>query len=242
MPEVGIGFFPDVGASHLLPDLGGSFGMYLGPDRQPHPLWRRAVVGPGHAHDQGARTRPACSSGWLRDRRRRNWRCAAFSVAGPARDGQADAGSHRPPFRAAVAERHHRQPGARRTRTTSSRPRRWRRSARARRPACTSPSAQISAGLTLSMDECMRMEFRILNRMLEGHDFYEGIRAAIIDKGDDAAMAAGRRSTRSSAADVDALFRAARRTGTRAVSEVTSRQRRAPSPRRSRSSSPGSTA
>ena len=30
MPEVGIGFFPDVGGSHLLPDLGGSFGMYLG--------------------------------------------------------------------------------------------------------------------------------------------------------------------------------------------------------------------
>ena len=27
---------------------------------------------------------------------------------------------------------------------------------------------QISAGATLSMDECMRMEFRILNRMLEG--------------------------------------------------------------------------
>ncbi|TIX11664.1 MAG: enoyl-CoA hydratase/isomerase family protein, partial [Mesorhizobium sp.] len=42
---------------------------------------------------------------------------------------------------------------------------------------------QISAGLTLSMDECMKMEFRILNRMLAGHDFYEGIRAAIIDKG-----------------------------------------------------------
>jgi len=42
---------------------------------------------------------------------------------------------------------------------------------------------QIAAGHTLSMDECMRMEFRILNRMLEGHDFYEGIRAALIDKG-----------------------------------------------------------
>ncbi|TIW88294.1 MAG: enoyl-CoA hydratase/isomerase family protein, partial [Mesorhizobium sp.] len=41
----------------------------------------------------------------------------------------------------------------------------------------------ISAGQTLSMDDCMRMEFRILNRMLAGHDFYEGIRAAIIDKG-----------------------------------------------------------
>jgi enoyl-CoA hydratase/carnithine racemase len=42
---------------------------------------------------------------------------------------------------------------------------------------------QISAGSTLSMDECMKMEFRILNRMLAGHDFYEGIRAGIIDKG-----------------------------------------------------------
>src|SRR5690606_9489552 len=30
MPEVGIGFFPDVGGSFLLPRLPGSFGMYLG--------------------------------------------------------------------------------------------------------------------------------------------------------------------------------------------------------------------
>src|SRR5690606_19503710 len=41
----------------------------------------------------------------------------------------------------------------------------------------------LAAGAALSMDECMRMEFRIVNRMLGGHDFYEGIRAAIIDKG-----------------------------------------------------------
>ena len=34
------------------------------------------------------------------------------------------------------------------------------------------------------MAECMRMEFRILSRMLAGEDFYEGIRCAIIDKGD----------------------------------------------------------
>jgi enoyl-CoA hydratase/carnithine racemase len=41
---------------------------------------------------------------------------------------------------------------------------------------------QISSGAGLSMRDCMRMEFRILNRMLEGHDFYEGIRAVLIEK------------------------------------------------------------
>jgi enoyl-CoA hydratase/carnithine racemase len=41
----------------------------------------------------------------------------------------------------------------------------------------------ITRGLTRSMDDCMRMEYRILRRMLVGHDFYEGIRCAVIDKG-----------------------------------------------------------
>src|SRR5690606_29960990 len=41
---------------------------------------------------------------------------------------------------------------------------------------------QINSGAMLDMEECMRMEFRIVNRMLAGHDFYEGIRAAVIDK------------------------------------------------------------
>lgn len=41
---------------------------------------------------------------------------------------------------------------------------------------------QIRRGASLSMDDCMRMEYRITNRMLEGHDFYEGIRAVLVDK------------------------------------------------------------
>ena len=28
----------------------------------------------------------------------------------------------------------------------------------------------------------MRIEFRIVNRILQGHDFFEGIRAVVIDK------------------------------------------------------------
>ena len=34
----------------------------------------------------------------------------------------------------------------------------------------------------MSFSECMVMEYRLLCRILEGHDFYEGVRAAIVDK------------------------------------------------------------
>ena len=34
----------------------------------------------------------------------------------------------------------------------------------------------------MDFDACMRIEFRIVNRVLKGSDFYEGVRAVIIDK------------------------------------------------------------
>jgi enoyl-CoA hydratase len=42
--------------------------------------------------------------------------------------------------------------------------------------------AQVRRGKTLDFAACMRMEFRIVSRVIEGHDFYEGVRAVIIDK------------------------------------------------------------
>ena len=41
---------------------------------------------------------------------------------------------------------------------------------------------QIREGTHLSFDDCMRMEYRMVNRIVAGHDFYEGVRAAIIEK------------------------------------------------------------
>ena len=64
---------------------------------------------------------------------------------------------------------------------------------------------QIREGRGLSMDDCMRMEFRILHRMLVGHDFYEGIRAAIIEKGSTPHWAPDRLQDIDSAA-IDAYF------------------------------------
>lgn len=41
---------------------------------------------------------------------------------------------------------------------------------------------QLKAGKKLDFDACMNLEFRLTSRFLQGHDFFEGIRAVIIDK------------------------------------------------------------
>ncbi len=41
---------------------------------------------------------------------------------------------------------------------------------------------QMNRGGALDFDDCMQMEFRIVRRVMEGHDFFEGVRAQIIDK------------------------------------------------------------
>nr|WP_321982634.1 enoyl-CoA hydratase/isomerase family protein [uncultured Cohaesibacter sp.] len=41
---------------------------------------------------------------------------------------------------------------------------------------------QMRRGATLSFEDCMALEYRILKRILKDNDFYEGVRAAIVDK------------------------------------------------------------
>ncbi len=41
---------------------------------------------------------------------------------------------------------------------------------------------QMREGAALDFESCQRMEYRIMARMMEGPDFYEGVRAALIDK------------------------------------------------------------
>ncbi len=41
---------------------------------------------------------------------------------------------------------------------------------------------QMREGVALDFEECMRTEFRIVNRVVKGRDFFEGVRAVIVDK------------------------------------------------------------
>jgi enoyl-CoA hydratase len=42
--------------------------------------------------------------------------------------------------------------------------------------------AQLARGRALSFDDAMRLEYRIVHRILAGHDFFEGVRAVVVDK------------------------------------------------------------
>lgn len=179
MPEVGIGFFPDVGGSHLLPDLGGSFGMYLGLTGNRigygDALWSGLATHTMQAKyldgllgrlietgDADMALREVFSAA-RRETDRDALEAIARHFSKPSLEavlGSLEAGAATDGFAADTL-------ATIRTRSPTSLHVTFR---------------EITAGSTLSMDECMRMEFRILNRMLQGHDFYEGIRAALVDK------------------------------------------------------------
>ncbi|TIL73071.1 MAG: enoyl-CoA hydratase/isomerase family protein [Mesorhizobium sp.] len=202
MPEVGIGFFPDVGASHLLPGLGGSFGMYLALTgnriRYGDALWSGLATHTIKAQDQAGFLDRLVASG--------DPEAALHGFSVPARR-ETDS-----PTLEAIA-RHFAQPSLsdiigslERAAPADAFAAKTLATIRTRSPTSLHVARrEISAGLTLSMDECMRMEFRILNRMLAGHDFYEGIRAAIIDKGSSPQWRPADIDD-VSAADVDAYF------------------------------------
>jgi enoyl-CoA hydratase len=181
MPEVGIGFFPDVGASHLLPHLGGWFGMYLAL------TGNRIRCGDALWSGLATHTMKAEYSDGLIERLAETGDpdLALREVFAPARRETDDATLHK-------ISKHFAGPSLKDiveslelAALDDDFARQALETVKKRSPTSLNVAfREVTAGLTLSMAECMRMEFRILNRMLEGHDFYEGIRAAIVDKGD----------------------------------------------------------
>ena len=177
MPEVGIGFFPDVGGSHILPDLGGYFGLYLGLTgnriRYGDALWSGLATHTIEAESQVGLLERLAETGEPEAVLRGVFRPAKRETDREALEAIAFHFSK--PTLAAILRSLEAADDAFSRDTLET--------IRKRSPTSVHVAfRQIRSGLTLSMDDCMRMEFRILNRMLEGHDFYEGIRAVLVDK------------------------------------------------------------
>ncbi len=178
MPEVGIGFFPDVGGSFLLSRLPGEFGMYLA--LTGNRIRRGDACATGlatHAVDAAelpALTQALCEGGDVD--------ATLAACAGTAEREMDDGALH------AIASHFSFGTLAEVLQSLGEDQDEW-----VQKTAATiarrSPTSlhvafrQVRAGAMLTMDECMHMEFRILNRMLTGHDFYEGIRAVLVEKG-----------------------------------------------------------
>ena len=183
MPEVGIGFFPDVGATWFLPRLPGELGLYLALTGER--LGVADSVASGIATHRvasqrfgdliealcgsvsvdallGAFAEPA-GEGPLTTRRATIDRLfVGDSIEGilAALDAEAaGAGADAELARAAAA------------------------AIRSKSPTSLKITlAQLRRGRSLDFAECMRTEFRIVSHLLMEHDLYEGIRSVIIDK------------------------------------------------------------
>jgi enoyl-CoA hydratase len=183
MPEVGIGFFPDVGATWFLPRMPGRIGTYC------------ALTGErlrvGDASAAGLVTHAVPRTRWpeLMD---------ALAADRPL-DAMLAAVAHRPEpervtSRRGAIDRLFAGDGvenilARLDReadgggedagfagTTAA-------LIRTKSPLSLKIAlAQVLRGGQWSFAECMRAEFRIVSRIIYGHDFYEGVRATLIDK------------------------------------------------------------
>jgi enoyl-CoA hydratase len=177
MPEVGIGFFPDVGATYFLPRLPGQTGMYLAltgaranAGDAVHLGLASAYV-PSSRFDQLAR---AMSEGETADQ-------AAADLRSDIAPGPVVA--HR-----ALIDRCFSAPSvseilARLDAESSPFAAEAAKAMRAKAPFSLAIACrQMTIGANLSVDDAMRTEFRIVSRVCRGSDFYEGIRATILDK------------------------------------------------------------
>jgi enoyl-CoA hydratase len=183
MPEVGIGFFPDIGATWFLPRLPGRIGTYcaltgerldaadgvsagiathrIASNRFPELMDSLCSAVPVDAL-LGAFAQPAGTGRVIAARAAIDHLLRAESVEHIVSCLDAEAASGGPDAAFALA-------------TAAS--------IRAKAPTSLKIAlAQMQRGASLNFAECMRTEFRIVSQVMRGHDFYEGVRAVIIDK------------------------------------------------------------
>ena len=180
MPEVSIGFFPDVGATWVLPRMPGETGAWCALTGDRMKTADGVATGIATHHVRSERFPDLLDA--LCGNVSVDALLAAFAEPvgeGPvtARRGAIDrlfAASRVEDILAALdAERGTEAEWAHATAETM----------RKKSPTSLKIAlAQVRRGREWSFEECMRAEMRIVSSIVEGHDFYEGVRAAIVEK------------------------------------------------------------
>jgi enoyl-CoA hydratase len=184
MPETGIGFFPDVGATYMLPRLRGALGMYLGLTGARLHAADCVWAGIGSCHIPGARL-DALEDELVR---------ADLAADAHERVDQVLARFQTHPGPTPLSENidrinscYGRKDLGAVLEALGAEPTGWG-AAQLAQLSTKSPTSlavtfrQLQEGATLAFDDAMRLEYRLVPRFLAGHDFREGVRALIIDK------------------------------------------------------------
>jgi len=183
MPEVGIGFFPDVGATWFLPRMPGELGTYCALTGERYVAADGVAAGIATHRIPSARF-PALLDG-LTGTIAVDAVLAAFAEPageGPIlqRKGAIDrlfAGNSVEGILAALDDE------AASAGTDAAWAGKTAATIRTKSPLSLKLAlAQVRRGKEWDFETCMRAEFRIVSRVIKGHDFYEGVRAVIVDK------------------------------------------------------------
>jgi len=184
MPETGIGLFPDVGGSYFLPRLPGAIGMYL--------ALTGAQLGPADCLYAGIATH-CMDFGRLDEMKRALPRAVGTGDAHVGVDrtmgarhqnpGAAPLAAHRDAIDRCFAAASVADIVAALEAEGSDWATQQLEILGAKSPTSLKVTfRQIRAGATMDFAEVMRMEYRLTQGCMAGHDFYEGVRAAVIDK------------------------------------------------------------
>jgi enoyl-CoA hydratase len=180
MPEVGIGFFPDVGASYVLPRLPHRIGRYFALTGERANAGDAIAFGLARAFVASAQMAELAKA--LEGEEATEDILARFKTAPPASPLVADAGLIERCFIdetigacLATLEKTAKEGAALAGRAFAA--------MMAKSPTSQAIALrQMQVGAKVSFEEAMGIDFRIVSRICRGHDFYEGVRAVIVDK------------------------------------------------------------